>query len=250
MCLQDLAEIFRHVGESKIWVIAIDGPAGSGKSTVTQMLAGMLEIPYLDTGAFYRSVAWLAAQAGLEEPTPEQSLELIQWHTIGQERGRTLVDGQDVSAEIRTAVVDRLASRVAVIPTVRSNLVQLQRQWVADHGQRAVVEGRDVGTVIFPHAQLKLFLEADPDVRAERRNRQRQETGTQANLQTELEQIKDRDRQDLTRATSPLHPAPDALVLDTTSLSLEQVVETILTHLAGLEHPFRLLTPSSNPKVI
>ena len=195
-------------------LIAIDGPAGAGKSTVARELARRLRFTYLDSGAMYRCVGLLALAAPQRPPA-----ELARAARIELE-GRVLLDGRDVGAEIRTPEVSEAASRVAADPAVREALVAKQRELIA--GGDWVAEGRDIGTVVAPDAALKVFLTADPGERARRRAA---ELGAEAS--TVLAEQTMRDQRDATREHSPLRPADGAVVLDTTGLRVEEVVERI-----------------------
>ncbi len=207
-------------------VIAIDGPGGSGKSTVSRLLAERLGAVHLDTGAFYRAATLAALRAGVDLEDGEAVTAEVARHRLEQEAGRMLLDGEDVSADIRTPEVDRSVSVVSAYPEVRRLMVDAQRDWVRRRGGTAVVEGRDIGTVVFPAASLKVFLEASPEERARRRAR---ESGLDAEaVQRELRR---RDRLDRSRATSPLRPADDAVVIDTTELSVDEVVDRIIAAL-------------------
>jgi CMP/dCMP kinase len=190
-------------------LIAIDGPAGAGKSTVARAVARALGFGYLDSGAMYRAAALAALRGG--DPT-RVSVRLGE---------RVLLDGEDVTDEIRTPDVTEMASKIAADPAVRAALVELQRAQIAsgDH----VAEGRDIGTVVWPDAELKVFLTATPEERARRRA---VELG--ADPETVLVEQRLRDERDRQREHSPLRPAPDAVELDTTGLDLEQVVERIV----------------------
>ena len=196
-------------------VIAIDGPAGSGKSTVAARVAAELGLPVLDSGAMYRCVAllWLARP----QRSPADLAEAARMQ-LGE---RVLLDGSDVTAQIRAPEVSRAASQLASDPEVRSALVAKQRELIA--GGDWVAEGRDIGTVVAPQAELKIFLTASPDERARRRAR---ELG--ADPASVLAEQARRDARDSERAHSPLRPAADAITLDTTTLSAEEVVEQVL----------------------
>jgi cytidylate kinase len=195
-------------------VIAIDGPAGAGKSTVARGVASRLGFTYMDSGAMYRCVALLALAA--PDRTPAQLAQSARIE-LGE---RVLLDGRDVTEEIRTLEVSEKASQVAPDPAVREALVALQRELVS-RGD-LVAEGRDIGTVVAPDAALKVFLTADPTERARRR-------AAELGLDEEavLDELRQRDRRDAEREHSPLRAAGDAVVLDTTGLSVEQVVERI-----------------------
>ena len=211
-------------------VIAIDGPAGAGKSSASRALARRLGFQYVDTGAMYRAVGVIAAEQGVSFEDDEALAALVDGLRFeGTPGGDGLtVNGRDLSATIRRADAGELASRVSTRPVVRERLVALQRRLGATGG--VVMEGRDIGTVVFPDAPVKLYLTADPKERARRRAlelRARGETVDEAALAAE---IAARDRRDQSRATAPLRPADDAVVVDTTTLTLEEVVE----HLAGV----------------
>lgn len=198
-------------------LIAIDGPAGAGKSTVARALAGRLGFTYLDSGAMYRCVALLAIASPGGRPAELARAARIE---LDGAAGRTILDGRDVTAAIRAAEVSAAASRVAADPGVREALVAKQRELIA-HGDW-VAEGRDIGTVVAPAAELKIFLTAGPRERARRRSL---ELG--ADPERVLAEQTIRDERDRTRADSPLLPAPDAFTLDTTELSLDAVVARI-----------------------
>jgi cytidylate kinase len=202
-------------------VIAIDGPAGAGKSTVARAVAAHLGFAYLDTGAMYRCVALAATRTGRppEEVARESRISLS---------GRVLLDGRDVTEAIRTPEVSQEASRISTDPAVREALVAQQQQLLRDGDW--VAEGRDIGTVVAPHAGIKVFLTADPEERARRRARE-----LHADESTVLHEQRRRDEQDATRAASPLVQAPDAIALDTTGLSLDEVVERVLMLAARAE---------------
>ena len=203
-------------------IIAIDGPAGAGKSTVGRAVAERLGVGYLDTGAMYRAVTFAVLQRGIDPRDESAVLEVAGSveMTVGEER--VIVDGVDATGEIRGREVTSSVSFVAANPGVRSLLVEAQRAWVANRGG-GVVEGRDIGTVVFPDADLKLFVTASPRVRAERRVA---EAGGDVD---EMEaSIIERDRLDSTRATSPLAVDPAAVTLDTSDLGIDQVVAAVV----------------------
>ena len=203
-------------------VIAIDGPAGSGKSTVAKEVASRLGLDYLDTGAMYRAVAFAAIRRGIDPEDFDRVAELAR--QVDLEVGDSVkVDGADATIEIRSPEVTRAVSVVAANPAVRSELVARQREWASAHGG-GVVEGRDIGTVVFPGADVKVYLTADDQERASRRSKEM--------LDLQYDQvaadIARRDHADSTRAASPLSVAPDAVVLDTTGLGVDAVVSTVL----------------------
>jgi cytidylate kinase len=209
-------------------VIAIDGPAGAGKSSASRALAERLGYAYVDTGAMYRAVGVLAHEGAVDFDDDDALATLLERVRFELRRGGTglAVNGRDVSEIIRRPEAGELASRVSVRPVVRSRLVALQRE--LGRGGGVVMEGRDIGTVVFPDAGLKIFLTADPAERARRRaaeHRARGETVDEAAL---AEDIRRRDRRDQERATAPLRPADDARHLDTTALGLDEVVERML----------------------
>jgi cytidylate kinase len=221
-------------------IIAIDGPAGAGKSTVASRLAGRLGVPYLDTGAMYRAVGLLALRDGLEPPLDESAstrvVELMDRHRIEVEvaNGGTaiLVDGIDVKAEIRSPECSLMASAVSALSEVRKALVPLQRELGIQNG--GVMEGRDIGTVVFPDADLKVFLTASVDERARRRHGDLRERNLDTSLEEVRKQQQQRDLQDTSRAESPLQVAPGSVVVDTTGLTLDEVVERLCKEVARI----------------
>jgi CMP/dCMP kinase len=217
--------------------IAIDGPAGSGKSSVARRVAQVLGYRYLDSGAMYRAVALKALQRNvslgdqrelqtlakethieLKPPTPEQESAGI--------KNRVFLDGHEVTAEIRTGEVAQAASRLATIAGVREVLVAEQQR--AGAGGSLVMEGRDIGTVVFPRAELKIFLEASPEVRAERRWKEHQEKNDRFTLPEVLEEVRERDKRDRERQVSPLVRAADAVLVDNTSMDAEETARVIV----------------------
>jgi len=210
-------------------VIAIDGPAGAGKSTVARMLARRLGLIYVDSGATYRAAALKVLEAGVPLDDEEQIVRVVASAEIQfvshRPQPQLLLDGKDVTTKIRTPEVTRASSRVSRLPAVREKLITLQRSLLKAPG--LVMEGRDIGTVVFPDAPLKIFLKADPEERARRRVRQNHEQGRQSKLENILAEISKRDRRDAERQASPLVPAADT-ALDSTHLSAEEVVEKIL----------------------
>ncbi len=212
-------------------IIAIDGPVGSGKSTLARRVAELLGYVYVDTGAMYRALAFKALRNGLALDGHDEELVALARATridLRAEDGtqRVLLDQNDVTTAIRTPEVSQAASKIAVIPGVRQVLVAEQRRAGEQGG--VVMEGRDIGSVVFPDAQLKIFLTASPETRAERRWREHQQKGDEINLQRTLEEIRERDRRDLQRSTSPLVRAADAVVVDSTAMEPEEVARLVV----------------------
>lgn len=212
-------------------IIALDGPAGSGKSTVARAIADRLHLEVLDTGAMYRAVTWAVLQAGVAPDDPEGCAGIAR-HAEIEVTDRVTLDGADVSAAIRGPEVTAAVSAVSAHPEVRSLLVERQRAWVSVHGG-GVIEGRDIGTVVFPDADVKLFLTADVDVRAERRRGDELAADRDAEVDAIQAEIERRDHRDSTRVTAPLRPAEDALIIDTTGLTVEGVIALILDALGA-----------------
>ncbi|MFZ0884582.1 MAG: (d)CMP kinase [Candidatus Acidiferrales bacterium] len=212
-------------------IIAIDGPVGSGKSTLARRVAQMLGYVYVDTGAMYRALALKALRSGLRVDDNDENLVALARDTridLRAEDGtqRVFLDHEDVTTAIRTPEVSQAASKVAVNPGVRHVLVAEQRRAGEQGG--VVMEGRDIGSVVFPDAQLKIFLTASPETRAERRWREHQQKGDAIDLQRTLEEIHERDRRDQGRATSPLVRAPDAVVVDSSAMEPEEVARLVV----------------------
>jgi len=211
-------------------IIAIDGPVGSGKSTLARRVAALLGYLYIDSGAMYRSIALKALRNGvpLDNGDPLTSLAGQTRIDLRAEDGalRVFLDGEDVTAAIRTPEVALAASKVAVVPGVRRVLVAEQRRAGAKGG--VVMEGRDIGSVVFPDAQLKIFLTASPEVRAERRWREHQQKGDKIDLARTLDEIHERDRRDRERTNSPLVRARDAVVIDSTAMEPEEVARLVV----------------------
>ncbi len=217
-----------------VLIVAIDGPASSGKSTTARAVARRLGGLYLDTGAMYRALA-LAFLRAEEEPTPEGAARLLPEvavrvsHTEGEMR--VALGEEDVSEEIRTQAVGEMASRISALPAVREKLVEAQRAAAHAHeaeGKRVVLDGRDIGTVVFPEADVKIFVVAEARERARRRQAELAERGEDVSLDAVQDEIEARDRKDRERALAPLKKADGAVVLDTTLLSVEEQVAFVV----------------------
>ncbi|CAB4345489.1 unannotated protein [freshwater metagenome] len=209
-------------------VIAIDGPAGSGKSTVAKAVASRLGLDYLDTGAMYRSVAFAALRGGVDPEDAEVVSNLARNIDLQIDtNGTVIVDDVDATIEIRGPEVTRAVSIVAANPDVRKEMRARQRQWVAKRGG-GVMEGRDIGTVVFPEARLKVYLDASPEVRAARRSKE----VSDLSYETVATDLARRDALDQNRTHDPLRTASDAVTIDTSDLTVDQIVDAIMGHLA------------------
>ena len=209
-------------------VIAIDGPAGSGKSTVARALAVRLGLEYLDTGAMYRGVTFAALRRRIDPSEPELVARVAEDVELDVQSGCVLVDGVDATIEIRGPEVTRAVSIVAANPEVRRELVRRQREWAKER-DGGVIEGRDIGSVVFPDAELKVYLTADPETRAQRRAGE----VTDLDYETVAADLARRDALDQGREVSPLSEAEGALVVDTTGLSVDEIVELLVERLDG-----------------
>jgi cytidylate kinase len=212
-------------------VVAVDGPSGSGKSTVSRRLASALGARYLDTGAMYRAVTWAVLRSGVD-PHDAESVAKVAGEVeleigVDPDAPRVSADGTEIDREIRGAEVTAAVSAVAAVPAVRELLVALQKE-IVSVSPRIVVEGRDIGTVVAPGADLKVYLTASPDARAQRRSAE-----FATDLSATAADLARRDRFDSTRAADPLQQAPDAVVLETTELGIDEVVSRLLGLLHG-----------------
>lgn len=210
--------------------IAIDGPAGAGKTTTARLVAKALGLLHVDTGAMYRAVALAVLRKGVDPADREAVKKVVEDVRIDQkvinDEVRTYLDGEDVSNGIRTPEVDKVVSIISAYPFVREKMVELQRKMAQKGG--VVIEGRDIGTVVLPDADLKVFMKASPEERARRRLKELELRGIKADFDKILEEIKKRDEMDSTRDYAPLKIPEDAFILDTTNLSIEEQVDLIL----------------------
>ncbi|MDP1824746.1 MAG: (d)CMP kinase [Archangium sp.] len=212
-------------------IVAIDGPAGAGKSSVSKILALRLNFTLVDTGAIYRCIALKASRSGVafdDLPALQSLLDAVKvTFRMEEDKNHVFLDGEDVSAAIRTSEISLAASKVSSQPVVRNALLELQRRLAlaAEHG--AILEGRDIGTVVFPDADIKVFLFADPAVRAERRYEELFQKGHEKPVDQVLADQNKRDKEDTEREVAPLKPAPDAVRIDSTHLHLSEVVHQI-----------------------
>ena len=206
--------------------IAIDGPSGAGKSTIAKLVGDKLGLEYIDTGAMYRAVGLKLNRKGIKPDDLISISNVLEETTIDFVNGKIILDGDDVSDIIRTQEISKFASIYSQIPEVRSKLVDIQRRIAA--GKSVIMDGRDIGTNVLTDAELKVFLTADSMVRARRRYEELRSKGVNANLDDIHEEIKDRDYQDLNRKLNPLAQAEDAIRLDTSDMTIDEVVNTIV----------------------
>lgn len=206
--------------------IAIDGPGGAGKSTIAKLVGDKLGLEYIDTGAMYRAVGLKLNRKGIKPDDLISISNILEETTIDFVNGKIILDGDDVSDIIRTQEISKFASIYSQIPEVRSKLVDIQRRIAA--GKSVIMDGRDIGTNVLTDAELKFFLTADSMVRARRRYDEFRSKGIKANLNDIHEEIKDRDYQDMNRKLNPLVQAEDAIMLDTSDMTIDEVVNTIV----------------------
>ena len=214
-------------------IVAIDGPAASGKSSTARRLARSLGYVYIDSGAMYRACALAAIRAHLDIHNSAEILNMLSLIDIRLEQSeagnRVILNGDDVSEAIRSEEISRLASDISAIPIVRDRMVELQRQMALEGG--VVMDGRDIGTVVFPQAEVKFFMIADVCERAKRRYKELQDKGIEADIEIVLSELQIRDENDTNRAIAPLKPAPDSILIDTSRLSLDEQVAILRQHI-------------------
>lgn len=219
-----------HSEKRKAPVVAIDGPAAAGKSTVARLVAEKLGVPYLDTGSIYRAIALLLTDKGIAADDEAAIQKVLDSKVdIGICCGRISLNGTDVTDAIRTQEIDKLVSPISALKCVRDSILSVQREQAKEG---LVADGRDIGTVVLPDADLKIFLTASAEERASRRCKERIARGENADYEEILRQVNERDYADINREISPLRPASGAIILDTTEMTLEEVVE-VITSLAG-----------------
>jgi cytidylate kinase len=210
-------------------IITIDGPSGAGKSTVAKLLAKRLGYRYLDTGALYRAVAWKIKDKGVDLDDEETLREILQETEITFNEDRIIVNGIDVTSQIRTQEIGELSSLLSAKPAVRAHLFSLQRE--TGLKGRVVIEGRDIGTTIFPEAKNKFFLDASLEERAKRRYKELKDKNPHVTIEATIEEIKKRDLRDSTRKDSPLRRTKDMVYIDTSNLTVEEVIARIMKNL-------------------
>jgi len=220
----------------KLNIVTIDGPSGVGKSTVSRLLAQRLGYTYLDTGAMYRAVALACREADIAPSDERTVAALLKKFSLNLEPPdqvdadvRVFLNSREITRFLRTPEIAMTASKVSVLPVVREKLTQMQRQ-IGQHGE-IVAEGRDTGSVVFPEASWKFYLDASPEIRARRRAEQLEQKGIKVDQAAILEQIIKRDRNDSTRSLAPLKPADDAVIVDSSRMSAEDVVKIMISHI-------------------
>lgn len=209
-------------------VLAIDGPSGSGKGTVAAKVAESLGFRCLDSGALYRILVYVAEKLGVDLADTDALVKIAGNLEVEFSQARVLLDGQDITDDIRGEALGNLASTIAPRPAIREALLQMQRRCARTPG--LVADGRDMATVVFPHAELKIFLTASAEERANRRHKQLIDKGQGGSLRALVEEIAERDERDRNRSTAPLKPADDSVIIDSTAMSIDEVVECILNH--------------------
>ena len=213
----------------KSLVIAIDGPSGAGKSTAAKLLASNLGYRYLDSGRLYRAMGWVVLQEGIDPGDPEALKNLCQKVQISLQNAngqfRISIGEKDITDELKTPTLDRVSSLISGVPVVRERLYHLQRQVGSQGG--VVIEGRDIGSVVFPDADVKFYLDASVETRAKRRYEELKQSRHAVTLKSVEEELRSRDRRDMQRSVAPLKKAGDAISIDTTDLTLGQVVDTM-----------------------
>lgn len=219
-----------------ISIITLDGPSGTGKGTISQMLASRLNWHYLDSGALYRVLAYAAQKKGIHLEDVMSLVELahqldLHFEPDAEKSSQVFLSGQNISQDIRTELCSQNASKIAAIPEVREALLARQRAFARLPG--LVTDGRDMGTVVFPEADLKIYLDASPEERASRRYLQLKKSGNNARLAQVIDELAKRDERDMVRKSAPLKPAPDAIKVDTTSLTIDQVFNHVLQLVDG-----------------
>ncbi|MGL4483966.1 MAG: (d)CMP kinase [Anaerovoracaceae bacterium] len=206
--------------------VAIDGPGGAGKSTIAKKVANMLNIDYIDTGAMYRAVAYKMINAGVEINAIPALISMLENTKIDFDKGATILDREDISSKIRTPEISKMASAASALLPVREKLVALQKEIA--QSKSVVMDGRDIGTNVIPDAEYKFFMTATPEIRAKRRYLELQEKGQNIGYSQVLEDILERDHNDTTRKHNPLRMAEDAIEIETTDMTIEEVTRLII----------------------